>query len=148
MLAAKHYAFYMTTMFGMNNYLPKVIAITGAKNSGKNTLANYIADRYKYEKISIPTLHQINGQFQTTPIKHPVKYMMSQMNEKKYYVINNMMYYEEYQDIAKLHPLVVRIDRPMLQEYECDYKKIPFHLNIINDKDVHAIAQKFESSFQ
>jgi hypothetical protein len=196
MLAIKPYAFNIITMFGTNNYLPKVIAITGSKRSGKDTLANYISDRYKYEKIKLaqPIKHCVSELFGWSPHqleedekenidpkwgisprkamqffgteimqyriqelvpnidkKFLVKSLINKMDPKKYYVISDLRFYHEYEELKKLNPLIIRIDRPNtpIDDHvsECEYKCIPYHINIINDTKVNDIATKFESSF-
>lgn len=195
MLLAKNYSYYMTCMFGNYNYLPKVIAITGAKRCGKDTLANYIASRYQYEKLKLAdplkacvcalfdfTAEQVEDdskeivdkrwsisprqalQFFGTEVMQykiqellpaidrsfVVKSMLNKMHPDKYYIISDMRFYHEYEEIAKHNPFIIRIDRPSNQEFDthstdCEYKDIPFHMNIVNDKDIHSMKKKFDT---
>lgn len=196
MLALKSYTLYMTPMFKTNNYLPKVIAITGPKRSGKDTLANYISNRYKYEKIKFaePIKNCVSILFDWTPqqleddekeniypkwgisprkamqffgtelMQHKIqelipnidktflaKSMINKLDPKKYYVVSDLRFYHEYEELKKLNPLIIRIDRPNTHidnhVSECEYKCIPYHINITNEKDVCDIIAKFETSF-
>lgn len=175
--------------------LPKVIAITGAKRCGKDTLANYIASKYGYENIKLAQpLKQIvkilfdftdeqlesdikevvDVNWQITPRKalqffgteicqykiqellpvdrkFLVKSMINKMNPNKCYVISDMRFYHEYEEIAKLNPLIIKITRPQLaatdsHPSETEYRSIPNHINLVNDKETNDLIQQFENS--
>lgn len=182
----------------MNNInLPRIIAITGAKRCGKDTLANYIVSKYNYEKIKladplkkvVQTLfdfseeqlendikENIDNRWNITPRKalqffgtevmqykiqellpqidrkFLVKSMINKMDPDKYYVISDVRFYHEYEEIAKLNPLIIQIYRPELlatdtHPSEIEYRSIPYNIHIINDKDTNALINKFETIF-
>ena len=198
MLVSKQYSYYIANVLGVQNYLPKIIAITGAKRSGKDTLANYISARYDYEKIKLATplkqsvcalfnfteeqveneskefidarwgiTHRKAMQFFGTEMmqykiqellpdierKFFVKSMINRMNPNKYYVISDMRFMHEYEEIAKLNPFIIRIDRPALDiphdehPSESEYTQIPFHLYLKNETDTYGLIQKFETAW-
>lgn len=198
MMVPRHYSYYVANMLDMY-YLPKIIAITGAKRSGKDTLANYISARYQYEKIKLatPLKQSVRALFNFTEDqiendskelldlrwgitprkamqffgtemmqykiqellpgierKFFVKSMINRMNPDKYFVISDMRFQHEYEEIAKLNPFIIRIDRPTLDiptdshPSELEYMQIPYHIKLVNDTDTLGLIQKFETVFQ
>jgi len=78
-----------------------------------------------------------------------------QKNEGKY-VVSDMRFVHEYEEIAKMGAFIIRIDRPNIttNDYpdepihpsEVEYRQIPFHLHISNDGNINDLIQKFEES--
>lgn len=182
--------------------LPRIIAITGAKRCGKDTLANYIAYRHQYTRIAFadPLKEAVSALFdfssaQTgdgnakdvidarwgiTPRKalqffgtEVLQYKMQELlpnierkflayslverikKNEDFYVISDMRFVHEYEEINKLGACIIRIDRPLTEENqnldvpvhpsEIEYRQIPFHLHINNDSDIASLIKKFEN---
>lgn len=185
------------------NVMPKIIAICGAKRSGKDLLANYICKRYEYKKIrfadplkaAIGILFNFSeDQIDDGPMKDVIderwgiaprkalqffgteilqykiqdilptvdrKFLayslVSKLKEEEYYVISDMRFVHEYEEILKLGGLIIRVDRPNktvdqnhdvpVHTSEIEYRMIPFNIHIINDGDIADYIRKFEEQF-
>lgn len=177
--------------------IPKIIAIIGAKRCGKDTLANYISEKYGYDKIKLadPLKKTVQALFNFTDeqieedakdIIDPnwnitprktlqffgteimqykiqellpnidrnfiVKSLINKLDPNKNYIISDMRFYHEYQEIIKLNPLIIKITRPNLlatdlHPSEIEYRSIPHNIHIINDKDMSALINKFDTIF-
>lgn len=182
--------------------MPKIIALCGAKRSGKDTLAHYISYKYLYKKMAFadPLKEAVRTLFQFTPEqtgddnlkdivdprwgitprktlqffgtevlqykiqellpgidrKFLAKTLVSKINndDHEHYVISDMRFIHEYEEVKKLGAYVIRIDRPCTEENyyhdvpvhcsEVEYKNIPFDLHIRNDADIATLIKKFE----
>lgn len=71
-----------------------------------------------------------------------------------YYVISDMRFMHEYEELAKLGAFIIRIDRPLTAENhnldvpvhpsEIEYRQIPYHMHINNDADIPSLIRRFE----
>lgn len=205
MLCRRNYTMFVNYFANnmKNDCRPKIIAITGAKRSGKDTLANYIAYRYLYEKIHIAdplkdavsalfsfskeqvgdndAKDQIDNRWGITPRKalqffgtEVIQYKMQELlpgidrkflayslvnkiEKDGYYVVSDLRFYHEYEELAKLDAFIIRVDRPVSTEdqnqdvlvhpSEVEYRMIPCHMNIMNDKDISHLIRNFETNW-
>ena len=79
-------------------------------------------------------------------------------NQDDCYVISDMRFMHEYEELKKLGALFIRIDRPLTSENqnldvpvhpsEIEYRQIPFHLHINNDADIPSLIRKFEEGLK
>ena len=177
--------------------LASVIAICGAKRSGKDTLADHLVARYGYEKIKL-----------ADPIKHVVKYLfafddnqvgesddkdiidpkwnitprkamqffgtdmmqyklqellpnigrkfwinrlMTKLDPNKKYVISDLRFVHEYEELNKINTFIIKVDRPTNTSIdkhasESEYTNIPVHLFIRNDKSIQTMLIEFDNS--
>ncbi len=193
----------LSSFFGGNKqYRPKIIAITGAKRSGKDTLANYIADKYQYTKIRIAdplkdavsaffnfsqeqvgdsdAKDQVDPRWGITPRKalqffgtEVVQYKMQdllpgvdrkflayslikKLEGDQYYVVSDLRFYHEYEELAKLDAFIIRVNRPVTAEdqnhdvqvhpSEIEYRMIPCHMNVTNDQGIADLIINFEKA--
>jgi hypothetical protein len=197
MQLARTYSIAFSSFMGSR---PRIIAITGAKRSGKDTLANYIADRYQYTKIRIAdplkdavsaffnfskdqvgdndAKDQIDTRWGITPRKalqffgtEVIQYKMQELlpgidrkflayslvnklEDHKYYIISDLRFYHEYEELAKLDAFIIRVDRPVMTDdhnhdvqvhpSEVEYRMIPCHMNVVNDKSIADMIRHFE----
>jgi hypothetical protein len=182
------------------NTKPKIIAICGAKRSGKDVLADHLVNNYEYEKLTFAeplkkitqvlfnfTDEQLGDgdikddidsrwgiaprkalQFFGTEVmqykiqellpgidrKFLARSLTSKIHPKKYYVISDMRFYHEYEELMKLNALIIKVDRfPMRyipDEYihpsEIEYKTIPYNIHIVNDEDINSLRKKLDSA--
>ena len=197
------------TMTSASNtlHLPRVIAMCGAKRSGKDLLANYISQKFMYEKIAfadplkdaVSVLFDFSHDqvgyggdgeskdivdkrwgisprqalqfFGTEVLQYKIQELLPNIDRKflanslvskikytnRHFVISDMRFLHEYEEVKKLGALVIRIDRPSTAENqnhdvevhssEIEYRSIPYDLYLKNDSDISSLIQKFDSSF-
>ena len=177
---------------------PKIIAICGAKRSGKDVLADHLVNTYGYEKLTFAeplkkitqvlfnfTDEQLGDgdikdeidqrwgiaprkalQFFGTEVmqykvqellpgidrKFLARSLISKIQPGKYYVISDMRFYHEYEELTKLNALVVKVDRfpvryipdSYIHPSEIEYKTIPYNIHITNDKDINELRNKLD----
>ena len=177
---------------------PKIIAICGAKRSGKDVLADHLVNTYGYEKLTFAeplkkitqvlfnfTDEQLGDgdikdeidqrwgiaprkalQFFGTEVmqykvqellpgidrKFLARSLISKIQPEKYYVISDMRFYHEYEELTKLNALVVKVDRfpvryiadSYIHPSEIEYKTIPYNIHITNDKDINELRNKLD----
>ena len=180
------------------NYLtkPKIIAICGAKRSGKDVLADHLVQEYGYKKLRFAeplkqitqTLFNFSNEqigdgdikdvvderwnitprkalqfFGTEVMQYKVQDLLpgidrrflacslvSKIQPDQYYVISDMRFYHEYEEMAKLNAYVIKVDRfpvtiiPDIHPSEIEYKTIPHDAYITNDKDVDTLRKKLD----
>lgn len=179
---------------------PKIIAICGAKRSGKDVLADHLVMKYGYEKMRFAEplkqvcqalfnfSHQQIGDgdikdevdkrwgisprkalqfFGTEVMQYKIQELLpgidrrflahtlvSKLQPDKYYVISDMRFYHEYEELAKLNAVVIKIDRfpvdnlipdEYIHTSEIEYKTIPYDVHITNDKDIETLRQKLDA---
>jgi hypothetical protein len=178
---------------------PKIIAICGAKRSGKDVLADHLVQKYGYEKLRfaepLKQITQILFNFSKeqigdgdikdvvderwgiTPRKalqffgtEVMQYkiqdllpgidrrflacsLVSKIQPEKYYVISDMRFYHEYEEVAKLNAYVIKVDRfpvkiipdDYIHPSEIEYKTIPCDVSITNDMDVETLRAKLDA---
>ena len=186
------------------NMLPKIIAITGAKRSGKDLLANYLCNKYLYDKIAfadplknaVRTLFNFTNDqigfkgdgelkdiidnrwgitqrqalqfFGTEILQYKIQELLPNINRKFLanalvthvqnnndvnFVISDLRFIHEYEELKKLGAFVIRIDRTNITQStdvhcsEMEYKNIPCDMYIINDKDISSFIKKFDIAF-
>lgn len=177
---------------------PKIIAICGAKRSGKDVLADHLVNTYGYEKLTFAeplkkitqvlfnfTDEQLGDgdikdeidqrwdiaprkalQFFGTEVmqykvqellpgidrKFLARSLVSKIHPEKYYVISDMRFYHEYEELVKLNALVIKVDRfpvryiqdSYIHPSEIEYKTIPYNIHIMNDKDIDELRNKLD----
>lgn len=79
-------------------------------------------------------------------------------NPDDLYIISDMRFIHEYEEINKLGAFIIRLDRPLTAENhnldvpvhpsEIEYRQIPFDLHINNDKDIASLITNFEKGIQ
>jgi len=182
--------------------MPKIIAICGAKRSGKDTLAHYISYKYLYKKLAfadplkeaVSSLFQFSAEqtgdndlkdsvdkrwgitprramqfFGTEVLQYKIQELLPGIDRKflantlvskikndesEHYVISDMRFIHEYEEIKKLGAYVIRVDRPSVEENyyhdvpvhcsEIEYRNIPYDLYIRNDADISTLIKRFE----
>ena len=186
---------------------PKIIAICGAKRSGKDVLADHLVTNYGYQKLAFAeplkkiakvifnfTDDQLGDGdvkddvderwgisprkalqfFGTEVMQYKVQELLPGIDRKllarsliakiehdsdKYYVISDMRFYHEYEELAKLNAVVIKVDRfPMkytadmqavhqvrqVHPSEIEYNTIPTNIYIKNDEDVISLRNKLD----
>lgn len=83
--------------------------------------------------------------------------LVSSLKENEKYVISDMRFLHEYEEIKKLGAFVIRVDRPSVTPdvnldvpahiSEISYKDIPFDMHIANDRDIAEYIKKFDTEF-
>jgi hypothetical protein len=190
------------TLSSNPSIMPRIIAICGAKRSGKDTLAHYISYKYLHKKLAFadPLKDAVNALFQFSPeqtgdgdlkdrvdehwgitprcalqffgtevLQYKIQELLPGIDRKflantlvskikkgdhEHYVISDMRFVHEYEEMKKLGAFIVRVDRPSVEENyyhdaqvhcsEIEYRNIPFNLYIKNDGDIHSFIKKFE----
>lgn len=183
--------------------MPQIIAICGAKRSGKDVLADYICGKYNYNKIRFAdplktaaraifnfSEEQVGDGYMkdvvddkwgiaprkilqflgTEVLQYKIQELLPDVDRKllaytlvsklrndKCYVISDMRFIHEYEEMAKLGALVIRVDRPQLEveqnndipvhPSEIEYRMIPYHMHIKNDGDIAKYINIFEELF-
>lgn len=200
-------------------YLPKVIALCGAKRCGKDTLANYIANKFMYNKIAFAdplkeavcalfdfshdqvgyACHAGNSTddndtisddakdvidkrwgitprkalqfFGTEVLQYKIQELLPGIDRKflanslaskirqsnRHFVVSDMRFVHEYEEMKKLGALIIRIDRPSIIENvyhdeavhtsEIEYRMIPYDMHILNDGDISNLIRRFDDAF-
>lgn len=184
--------------------LPRIIAICGAKRSGKDVLADHLVANYGYQKLAFAeplkkiakiifnfTDDQLGDGdakddvderwgisprkalqfFGTEVMQYKVQELLPGIDRKllarsliakiehdadKHYVISDMRFYHEYEELAKLNAVVIKVDRfPMkytadmqavhqVHTSEIEYNTIPTNIYIMNDDDVTSLRNKLD----
>jgi hypothetical protein len=80
--------------------------------------------------------------------------LISKLKEDVAYVISDMRFMHEYEEVKKLGAFVIRIDRPdvmpdvnhdvAVHTSEVSYKDIPYDMHIHNDGDIAEFIKKFD----
>lgn len=176
---------------------PVIIAICGAKRSGKDVLADHLVNHYHYEKIKIaePLKHIVNQLFNFTPVqtgegdekdeldprwgitprqalqffgteimqfkiqellpnigrKFWISGLTAKLSPDQKYVISDLRFYHEYEELAKHNAYIIKVSRPsnsMCDPHssEEEYKKIPHDLFITNDADIKSLLIKLDDA--
>jgi hypothetical protein len=179
---------------------PKIIAICGAKRSGKDVLADHLVNKYGYQKLSfaepLKKITQVLFNFSDEQLgdgdikddvderwgiaprkalqffgtevmqykvqellpgidrKFLARSLVSKIHPEKYYVISDMRFYHEYEELAKMNALVIKVDRfptrytpdEYIHPSEIEYKSIPYNIHIMNDKDVDGLHKKLDKA--
>lgn len=193
-------------------HLPKVIALCGAKRSGKDTLANYIANKFMYHKIAFAdplkeavcalfdfSYDQVGYSYSTyeacddakdvvdkrwgiTPrkalqffgtevLQYKIQELLPGIDRKflanslaskirqsnRHFIISDLRFVHEYEELKKLDALIIRVDRPSIVENvyndeavhtsEIEYRMIPYDIHILNDRDIPNLIKRFDDAF-
>jgi hypothetical protein len=77
--------------------------------------------------------------------------LVANLREDVPYVISDMRFLHEFEEIKKLGAFVIRVDRPgvmpntqLLHTSEVSYREIPFDLYMLNDADISDYINKFD----
>jgi hypothetical protein len=80
--------------------------------------------------------------------------LVSKLKDDVAYVISDMRFMHEYEEVKKIGAYVIRIDRPdVIQDVnhdaevhisETNYKDIPYDMHINNDRDIAEFIKKFD----
>lgn len=80
--------------------------------------------------------------------------LVSRVNPNDSFVISDMRFIHEYEELARLGAFIIRIDRPLTAENqnldvpvhpsEIEYRQIPYDLHINNNADIPSLIQAFE----
>lgn len=81
--------------------------------------------------------------------------LVSKLKDDVAYVISDMRFMHEYEEVKKIGAFVIRIDRPgvmpdinhdiAVHTSEVSYKDIPYDMHIINDGDISEFIKKFDT---
>jgi hypothetical protein len=184
--------------------LPKIIAIIGAKRSGKDVIANYICKKLLYKKIAfadplkdaVASLFDFSYDqigyggigdekdivddrwgitprkalqfFGTEVMQYKIQELLPGIDRKFFaytliskikskndkYVISDMRFLHEYEELKKIGVFVIRVDRPSVVENinldenvhssEIEYKNIPYDMHLLNDKGIDEFIENFD----
>lgn len=181
----------------VNMTKPMIIAICGAKRSGKDVLADHLVHHYNYEKIKIaePLKLIVNQLFSFTPEqtgegdekdeldarwgitprqalqffgtevmqfkiqellphigrKFWISALTAKLSPHQKYVISDLRFYHEYEELAKHKAYIIKVSRPSnsMCDPHCseeEYKKIPHDLLITNDSDIPNLLIKLDNA--
>ena len=174
-----------------------IVAICGAKRSGKDVVADYMVQKYNYEKVKLAeplkqvvnTLFdftqdqtgetdekdQIDERWNITPrqalqffgtevMQYKIQELLpevgrnfwinslvNRLHPNKNYVVSDLRFYHEYEQLVKHGALIIRIDRPSLvstdtHASEEEYKTIPYDILLPNTGDIHDLLVKLDDS--
>ncbi len=114
---------------------PNIIALTGNKNDGKDYIANYISHTYKYQRLD----------FEDSKSKYVIDNLISKFQNNQNYIIGNLDKYNQYLALSSLNPFIIKVDDTN-QETNIDdeYKLIPHHLYLLNQKDKHLLIKQLK----
>ncbi len=84
--------------------------------------------------------------------------LVSRMRHDLPYVISDMRFLHEFEEVKKLGAFVIRVDRPSVHEdvnhdvpvhcSEVGYKEIPFDMHIVNDGEISDYVLKFDDEIR
>jgi hypothetical protein len=178
---------------------PKIVAICGAKRSGKDVLANFLADQYGYTHIKISqklkdackilfdfTDEQLESnikeskdprwgisprvcmQFLGTEVmqykiqeilpnvgrKFWIQSLLTSINDNKKYVISDLRFVHEYEELKKLNTFVIRVDKESFDAIsndphpsEQEYKELVPDYTVENDMVSNKMLTQIRSFF-
>lgn len=175
---------------------PKLVAICGAKRSGKDTIAGHLVDTRGYRRLAFadPMKHivgylfgfsrsqmetdekdesdarwnisprQALQFFGTEMMQYKiqellpdvgrlfwVKRLSAEIERDGLYVISDLRFVHEYEELKKEGAYVIRVERPTVEQSDAhaseqDYKNIPADLVLINDSDVASLLIKLDDA--
>lgn len=179
--------------------IPKIIAICGAKRSGKDVLADFLIKKYGYNKIKFADLLKdvvkilfdfsndqlgdsnskdiIDDRWCITPrqalqffgteiLQYKIQELLPNIDKKfltlsllskikddQIYVISDLRFLHEYEELKKLNAFIIRIDRlNNLKDdnhvSEKEYINIPYNIYVKNNTNIENMLQQFDSNFE
>lgn len=123
------------------NNRPKLIAISGNRNDGKDYIADYIARTYLYKRIDFKD-----------PLENMIKknkylltsYLISRIDNNKYYVIGDLEEYNQYIELLKFNPFIIKVHDNNIKDID---DNIPYHIYLTNQKDKHKLIKQLKYEF-
>jgi dephospho-CoA kinase len=179
--------------------IPRIIAICGAKRSGKDVLADFLIKKYGYNKIKFADLLKdvvkilfdfsndqlgdsnskdiIDDRWSITPRqalqffgteilqyklqellpnidkKFLTLSLLSKIKDDQIYVISDLRFLHEYEELKKLNAFIIRIDRlNNLKDdnhvSEKEYINIPYNIYVKNNTNIENMLLQFDSNFE
>jgi hypothetical protein len=178
--------------------MQNIIAICGAKRTGKDTIADHLVTKHGYTKVKLAdplkvlvgylfsfapnqvgesddkdvidprwniTPRQALQFFGTEVMQYKIQELLphigrkfwinmliSKLDPNKKYVISDMRFVHEYEELKKLNAFIIKIERPSKSDTtdthcsEEDYKNIPHDVHIQNDSNIENLLIKLDNT--